>query len=940
MHRRPLGRGRTLAAIGGVVILVGCVLPWWQVGQPGGLPPLPGNALRGQRHPRLPGRRRDARCSSPCPTPSVTGRPRSTAGRRTRSSRSSAGSASAGGSCELLAAGAFRFTEPAQVFTNGPGLWLAAHRPRHPVARRLPDDPRAALPLRRRRHGRPTTAARRRSRRSLAASMSAGSWVVARTVTRRRPARPAVAPPPRARPGRARPSARRGSSSSGSAASARASATRSRSPADSPSGARSAWSPSPNRSRAAIGPRSRRRSGADAADGQAELDVLAGGQERHEVADLVDDADARRAEAGEPVAVERREVRAERDDPAARSDGRGRSRGAAAWSCRCPDGPVTTWKPTAPERALVGGSPSIAAVARRRSGGRRRSRTTASVPSSGARPPARAASTGSGSGGASQPWASRTGRGGRARAADPFGDRPTVGDVDDPVGDPLDELVVGDDRGRSLPSARTRSRRTPRIVSAVRAIELAGRLVGEQERRPSGQGHGERDALLLPARQLVAVARRRGPAARPARAARRRVGVARPPATPRRASGRPIASAAVQVRRQRPSVVLLDDADPLAAMARRAPRSEAIARSAPRTVEPARRRAVEPGDEAQQRRLARAGRPDDGGDLAARRRCRSRPRRAATGPPRDGWMRMSPRPTIASAIDAAPAAAAHAARPDGSRAAPPLAERRAGRTSGRPASATVPEDDDQHPADDDGDRERRHDDDERRDGRLPSASMASAPVTTTVSTSPTTSPATLPPMASQARPRQGVPAQRRGRHALGLEVGQLAALVAQVGHGAEDQPADRQGQPGERRHDQGPDDGLAERVGRPLGHEVGPRRSTSAKRNGVVGRARSGPRPARVGSATPIHISVGRPAPGTAAGDGDEERVERDDHEARARRRRRSAPGRPTPTTRSGIVPLADVQVERAVGVAPSPARSGLTIAGRTQAVGRPAAPG
>jgi hypothetical protein len=27
---------------------------------------------------------------------------------------------------ELLGLGAFRFTEPAQVFTNGPGLWLTA----------------------------------------------------------------------------------------------------------------------------------------------------------------------------------------------------------------------------------------------------------------------------------------------------------------------------------------------------------------------------------------------------------------------------------------------------------------------------------------------------------------------------------------------------------------------------------------------------------------------------------------------------------------------------------------------------------------------------------------------------------------------------------------------------------------------------------------------
>ena len=43
MHRRPLGRGRTMAAIGGVVILVGCVLPWWKLEQPGGgLPPLSG----------------------------------------------------------------------------------------------------------------------------------------------------------------------------------------------------------------------------------------------------------------------------------------------------------------------------------------------------------------------------------------------------------------------------------------------------------------------------------------------------------------------------------------------------------------------------------------------------------------------------------------------------------------------------------------------------------------------------------------------------------------------------------------------------------------------------------------------------------------------------------------------------------------------------------
>ena len=32
MHRRPLGRPRLLGILGAVVVLVGCVLPWWTVG--------------------------------------------------------------------------------------------------------------------------------------------------------------------------------------------------------------------------------------------------------------------------------------------------------------------------------------------------------------------------------------------------------------------------------------------------------------------------------------------------------------------------------------------------------------------------------------------------------------------------------------------------------------------------------------------------------------------------------------------------------------------------------------------------------------------------------------------------------------------------------------------------------------------------------------------
>ena len=46
MHRSPLGRGRWLAALSAVIILVGCVLPWYTVGDAaGGLPPAQGNAF-------------------------------------------------------------------------------------------------------------------------------------------------------------------------------------------------------------------------------------------------------------------------------------------------------------------------------------------------------------------------------------------------------------------------------------------------------------------------------------------------------------------------------------------------------------------------------------------------------------------------------------------------------------------------------------------------------------------------------------------------------------------------------------------------------------------------------------------------------------------------------------------------------------------------------
>jgi hypothetical protein len=124
MHRRPLGGGRTLAALGGLVILVGCVLPWWQVVQPGGLPPLSGNALEGSGIVVL---------LVGVATLLLVALPYAVGDRPTPIDRWEAYALLAVVGwlgfgwriVQLFGAGAFRFTEPIQVFTNGPGLWVA-----------------------------------------------------------------------------------------------------------------------------------------------------------------------------------------------------------------------------------------------------------------------------------------------------------------------------------------------------------------------------------------------------------------------------------------------------------------------------------------------------------------------------------------------------------------------------------------------------------------------------------------------------------------------------------------------------------------------------------------------------------------------------------------------------------------------------------------------
>ncbi len=123
MHRRPLGRGRTLAALGGAIVVIGSVLPWWQVGGDPGLPAASGNGLEGSGIVVfLVG----------VITLGLVALPYALGDRPTGLDRwlSFALLAVVGWLAlawrvlDLLMRGAFAFDEPAQVFTNGPGLWL------------------------------------------------------------------------------------------------------------------------------------------------------------------------------------------------------------------------------------------------------------------------------------------------------------------------------------------------------------------------------------------------------------------------------------------------------------------------------------------------------------------------------------------------------------------------------------------------------------------------------------------------------------------------------------------------------------------------------------------------------------------------------------------------------------------------------------------------
>jgi hypothetical protein len=114
-----------MAALGGVLMVVGSVLPWWQVGGTPGITAESGNGLAGSGIlVFLVGIATLALVALPY---AAGDRPLGLDRWLTFAILAAAGWIGfAWRVVELWLAGAFQFTTPAEVLTNGPGLWLAA----------------------------------------------------------------------------------------------------------------------------------------------------------------------------------------------------------------------------------------------------------------------------------------------------------------------------------------------------------------------------------------------------------------------------------------------------------------------------------------------------------------------------------------------------------------------------------------------------------------------------------------------------------------------------------------------------------------------------------------------------------------------------------------------------------------------------------------------
>lgn len=125
MHRRPLGRGRILAALAAPLIVLGCVLPWWRVGGTPGITERAGNGFEGSGIVVfLVGIASLALVALPY---AAGDRPLGVDRWLSYALLAVAGWLGlAWQVLQLALIGAFQFHEPADVVANGPGLWLAA----------------------------------------------------------------------------------------------------------------------------------------------------------------------------------------------------------------------------------------------------------------------------------------------------------------------------------------------------------------------------------------------------------------------------------------------------------------------------------------------------------------------------------------------------------------------------------------------------------------------------------------------------------------------------------------------------------------------------------------------------------------------------------------------------------------------------------------------